>query len=153
MEEVNIQEVIEKNHADPRFLIAMMQDIQEKCNYLPRDVLENLCERLDIPISKAYSLATFYKAFSLKPKGKYPVKVCMGTACHVRGAPRIVEKLERELGIKNGETTDDLQFSLEDVRCFGCCGFAPVITIGEDLYGKVKQTSIPKILKKYKRTV
>ena len=77
----------------------------------------------------------------------------MGTACHVRGAPRIAEKLERELGIKNGETTDDLQFSLEDVRCLGCCGLAPVITIGEDLYGKVKQTSIPKILKKYKRAV
>ena len=153
MEEVNLQEVIEKYHAKPQFLVAMMQDVQEKCNYLPRDVLENLCERLDIPTSRAYSLATFYKAFSLEPKGKYLVRVCMGTACHVRGALRILENIERELDIKNGETTDDLQFSLEDVRCLGCCGLAPVITIGEDLYGKVTQTSIQKILKKYKKTM
>ena len=151
MDEVNVQEVIEKHQSEPRFLVAMMQDVQEKYNYLPHNILEELCQKLDVPFSRAYALATFYKAFSLEPRGEYPIKVCMGTACHVRGASRIVEKIERELSIKNGETAPDLLFSLEDVRCLGCCGLAPVITVGEDLYGKVTQTSIPKILKKYKK--
>lgn len=151
MEEVNFQEVINKHNAESRFIVAMLQDVQDKCNYLPRDILENLSERLNIPLTRIYSLATFYKAFSLKPRGKYPIKVCLGTACHVRGAPRIIEKFERELNINKGENTRDLQFSLDDVRCLGCCGLAPVVTVGDDLYGKVTQTSIPRILKKYKK--
>ena len=151
MEEVNLQEVIDNHQAEPQHIVAMMQDIQERCNYLPQDVLEELCQKLDIPLSRAYSLATFYKTFSLEPRGKHLIKVCMGTACHVRGAPRIKEAIKRELNIKSGETTEDLQFSLEDVRCLGCCGLAPVITVGDDLYGKVIHTSVPKILKKYKK--
>jgi len=152
MEEVNLQGIIEKHHTESRSIIAMMQDIQDSYNYLPQSVLEELCQKLDIPLSRAYSLATFYKAFSLEPKGKYTIKVCTGTACHVRGAPRIIEKFERELDIKNGETTKDLKFSLEEVRCLGCCGLAPVVTVGNDLYGKVTQTRVPSILKKYKKT-
>ena len=153
MQEVNIEDIISNHNAESREIIAMMQDVQDKMNYLPRNIIENLCEKLDIPVSRAYSLATFYKTFSLVPKGKYTIKVCMGTACHVRGAPKITEKIERELNIKNGETTKDLQFSLEDVRCLGCCGLAPVVTVGDDLYGKVTLTSIPRILKKYKKSV
>ena len=151
MEKVNVREIIKRHNEEPRFLVAMMQDIQSKCNYLPDDVLAELCKELEVPLSRAYALGTFYKAFSLEPRGKHPIKVCMGTACHVQGAPRITESLERELGIKNGETTKDLQFSLEDVRCLGCCGLAPVITVGDDLYGKVTHTAISKTIKKYKK--
>ena len=150
MFDVNVDEIIKKHNEEPRFLVAMMQDIQEKCRYLPKNALEELCRKLNVPLSRAYALGTFYKAFSLEPRGKYPIKVCMGTACHVRGATRISESLERELGIKKDETTEDLQFSLEDVRCLGCCGLAPVITVGKDLYGKVTHTSISKIIKNYK---
>ena len=152
MKEVNLQEIIDRHNADPRFLVEMMHDVQDAYNYLPRNVLEELCKRLDVPLSRAYSLATFYSAFSLKPKAKYPIKVCIGTACYVWGASRIIEKLENELNIKNWETTKDLKFSLGEVLCPGCCGLAPVVTVGEDIHGRVKLTSIPKILKKYKRT-
>ena len=100
-------------------------------------------------MSRVYSIATFYNSFSLVPRGKYVVRVCMGTACHVRGGHQILQSLERMLEIKSGGTTEDMKFSLEDVRCLGCCGLAPVITINDDLYGSVTQAKLPKILKRY----
>jgi NADH:ubiquinone oxidoreductase subunit E len=103
-----------------------------------------------VPLSQVYSLATFYNAFSLVPRGKYIIRVCLGTACHVQGAYQIMQGLERILNIKAGGTTEDMNFSLEEVRCLGCCGLAPVITINEEVYGSVTQSKLPKILKRYK---
>jgi len=146
-----VQDILKDYKGEKSALIAILQEVQNKNGYLPRESLKEISEQLEVPFSRIYSLATFYTAFSLKPKGKHPICVCMGTACHVRGAQRIVEKVERELKVKCGETTEDLNFSLDEVHCLGCCGLAPVVTVGEDLYGKVTQTKIPSILKKYQK--
>ena len=146
-----VRDILEEYKGDKSALIAILQEVQDKNGYLPRENLRELSEALGVPFSRVYSLATFYSAFSLEPKGKHPISVCLGTACHVRGAQRIVEKIERELDVKCGGTTEDLNFSLDEVHCLGCCGLAPVVTVGDDLYGKVTQTKIPAILKKYKK--
>jgi len=144
-----IESILEKHPKDPSSIIQVMLDVQNALYYLPRDVLEYVSEHLHVPLSRTYNLATFYKAFSLKAKGKYPVAVCTGTACHVQGAIRILDQVQRELGIKEGETTADRMFSVESVRCLGCCGLAPVVTIGKNLHGKVPLSKVPKILKEY----
>jgi NADH:ubiquinone oxidoreductase subunit E len=126
-----------------------LQDIQAEYNYLPREVLNQISQELQMPLSQVLRVATFYAAFSLKPRGRHLINVCLGTACHVRGGGRILEKLERELGIKSGEASSDLKFSLETVRCIGCCSLAPVIRIDEDTHGRLRQDKIPRILKKY----
>jgi len=105
--------------------------------------------RMNVPLTRVYSISTFYKAFSLKPRGKHLINVCLGTACHVRGGMKILERLERELGIKNEETTYDEKFSLKSVRCVGCCGLAPVIVIDNEFHGNLTQEMIPKVLAKY----
>lgn len=151
MDLATIEGIIRQHSAEKSALIAMLQDVQHEYTYLPRDVLLHLSRTLDIPLSRAYSLATFYRAFSLKPKGKYPIAVCLGTACHVKAAGKILEKFERGLGIKSGQTTSDLQFGLEPVRCLGCCGLAPVVTVGADLYGKVSLTRVDQIIKRYQK--
>ena len=143
--------ILERYKGKKENLVAILQDIDAEYRYLPEFMLKYVAQKLEAPYSQIYSLATFYTAFSLVPKGKYKVCVCLGTACHVRGAPRIMESLERELGIKNGGTTKDLLFSLESVRCIGCCGLAPVFTINEDLYGKAVQGNVPKIIEKYRK--
>jgi NADH-quinone oxidoreductase subunit E len=129
----------------------MLQDVQSEFTYLPQDALTYLSSALQVPLSRTYSLATFYRAFSLKPKGRHPVAVCMGTACHVKAAVKILEKFERRLDIKCGGTAPDLSFGLEEVRCLGCCGLAPVVTVGEDLYGKVSLAKVDRIIKQYER--
>jgi NADH-quinone oxidoreductase subunit E len=144
-----VKPIIERYHAEPRALIAILQDVQETYNYLPPEVLTEVSHQLQIPLSRAYSVATFFKAFSLVPRGRHSLNVCLGTACHVRGGQRIMEKLERDLDIKCGETTTDLRFSLEEVHCLGCCGLAPVVTVDDDLYGKLSLTRVSRILKKY----
>lgn len=131
-------------------LVPLLQDINAKYGYLPENILKYVSADLHIPLSQIYNIATFYKAFSLTPRGRYTISVCLGTACHVRGGRKILERLERDLGIKVGQTTPDLNFTLEAVRCLGCCGLAPVVTIGDDLYGKMTQVKIPKIIEKYK---
>lgn len=132
-------------------IVPILQDVNQEYKYLPEDILKYVSSKLDIPLSQIYNIATFYNAFSLTPRGKYIIQVCLGTACHVKGAQKIIEALERELAIKAGETTEDRLFSLEAVRCVGCCGLAPVMTVGDDLYGEVTQAKIPGILKKYKK--
>jgi NADH-quinone oxidoreductase subunit E len=144
-----IDHIITKHNAQPNALIAMLQDIQQEFTYLPQDALTYLSGTLQVPLSRTYSLATFYRAFSLKPKGRHPVAVCMGTACHVKAAVKILEKFERRLEIKCGGTTADLGFGLEQVRCLGCCGLAPVVTVGEDLYGKVSLAKVDQIIRQY----
>jgi len=151
MELATLEGIIRLHGARPSALIAMLQDVQHEYSYLPQDALIHLSRTLNIPLSRAYSLATFYRAFSLKPKGRHPVAVCLGTACHVKAAVKILEKFERGLGIKTGQTTQDLQFGLEQVRCLGCCGLAPVVTVGQDLYGKVTLTRVDQILKHYQK--
>ncbi|MGB9604760.1 MAG: NAD(P)H-dependent oxidoreductase subunit E [Bryobacteraceae bacterium] len=151
MELATIEGIIRQHGGEKSALIAMLQDIQQQYTYLPRDVLEYLSRNLGVPLTRIYSLATFYRAFSLRPKGRHPISVCLGTACHVKGAVKILEKFERELGIKTGETTPDLNFGLEQVRCLGCCGLAPVVTVGQDLYGKVTVPRVEQIIRRYQK--
>jgi NADH-quinone oxidoreductase subunit E len=144
-----VEAILRKHPKDPSAIIQVMLDIQNELYYLPRDVLNYVSEHLNVPPSRIYHLATFYKAFSLKPKGKFPIAVCTGTACHVQGAVKIMEQIERELHIKEGETTADKKFSVDSVRCLGCCGLAPVMTVGKNLHGRIPQSKVSKILKQY----
>ncbi len=144
-----LQDILSKHEAERAAVISVLQDINAHYRYLPENVLRHTAHALNIPLSLVYSIATFYNSFSLVPRGKYVVRVCMGTACHVKGGRQILQSLERMLKINSGGTTEDMMFSLEDVRCLGCCGLAPVITINDDLYGSVTQAKLPKILKRY----
>ena len=144
-----VEKIIEQHNAQKSALIAMLQDVQSEFSYLPQDVLLHISRRVGVPPSRAYSLATFYRGFSLKPKGKHPIAICTGTACHVKSAVKILEKFERQLKIKTGQTTPDLNFGLDEVRCLGCCGLAPVVTVGPDLYGKVALPKIDQIIRQY----
>jgi NADH-quinone oxidoreductase subunit E len=149
MDAQQLEAILQRHPQNPSSIIQVMLDVQNELYYLPRDVLGQISERLHVPLSRTYNLATFYKAFSLKPKGKLPIAVCTGTACHVQGAVKILDQIERDLGIKEGETTQDRKFSVESVRCLGCCGLAPVITVGKNLHGKVPVSKVSKILKQY----
>jgi NADH-quinone oxidoreductase subunit E len=142
-----IDAILQRHPKEPRSIIQVMLDVQNELYYLPRDVLYYISDALHVPVSRTYNLATFYKAFSLKPKGKYPISVCTGTACHVQGAMKILAQIERDLGIKEGETSADKKFSVESVRCLGCCGLAPVVTVGKTLHGKLPASRVSKILK------
>lgn len=148
--EAVVEQICLKHPKDPSAIIQVLLDIQSELYYLPKDAIEYVARYLDVPMSRAYHLATFYKAFSLRPKGKYPISVCTGTACHVQGAMKIMQQIERELNIKEGDTTPDKKFSIESVRCLGCCGLAPVVTVGKNLHGKVPASKVAKMLEQYK---
>jgi NADH:ubiquinone oxidoreductase subunit E/NAD-dependent dihydropyrimidine dehydrogenase PreA subunit len=145
-----VDEIINRYEGGRESLVPILQGVTNEFNWLPPEMLMRVAEVKQIPIEHILRIATFYKAFSLKPRGEHIVTVCMGTACHVKGAPRILERFERELNIKTGETTSDMKFTLEAVRCIGCCGLSPVITVGEDLYGKLSPAQAAKILNKYR---
>jgi NADH-quinone oxidoreductase subunit E len=147
---VKVDGIINRYEGGRESLVPILQGITNEFNWLPPDMLMRVSEVKKIPIEHILRIATFYKAFSLTPRGKHIITVCMGTACHVKGAPRILESYERKLGIKTGETTPDMKFTLEAVRCIGCCGLSPVITIGDDLYGKLSTAKAVKILDKYR---
>ena len=140
--------IIDQYDADPRFSLAILQDTQKAYNYLPREALEHIAERLDVSPGEVYRLATFFAAFSLEPKGEYVIKVCLGTACHVHGAPRIVEQLERNLDIKAGETTADGKFTVETVRCLGACALAPVMLVNEEVHGKMSAATASRLVER-----
>ncbi len=144
-----MEKIIEEYRGQQGALVPILQEINSTYNYLPENALRYVSAELDIPLTLMYRLATFYNAFSLKPVGKHKITVCTGTTCHVKGAPRILDTMERELGIKPGETTEDMNFTLETVNCLGCCGLAPVLTVGEDLYGKITLTKLPQIIEQY----
>jgi NADH-quinone oxidoreductase E subunit len=129
--------------------IALLQDVQKHYGYLPRPVLDLIADRLELPRTQLHGLATFYRAFSLKPRGRHLINVCTGTTCHVRGAPNLLEALERELGCKAGETTKDGRFTIETVNCVGACALAPVIVIDEEAHGRLTQAKLKKVLDQY----
>ena len=128
-------------------LISLLQDIQTEFNYLPQDVLIKVSQKLDIPLSQVFSVTTFFRAFSLKPKGRHLVTICTGTACHVRGGQRLVDKMERDYGIKTGETTEDMRFSLETVNCLGCCALGPVVVVDGKYESQVTPDKLEHALK------
>jgi NADH-quinone oxidoreductase subunit E len=141
--------VLQKYQQDKSALIDILHDIQSETGYLPREALEETSHSLDVPLSRVYSVATFFKAFSLKPRGRHLINVCLGTACHVRGADKVREQLERELGIKAGENTPDLRFTLEVVNCVGACALGPMVIIGEDYHGEMTPDRVSEVLSNY----
>lgn len=145
-----IQAVIDRYPCMQQYALAAMQDMQRQFGYLPREGLEALSKHLSCPFSQLYSMATFYKAFSLKPKGKHIIKLCDGTACHIRGGSVLLEGVERELGIRPGETTADGLFSLLLVNCLGSCAIAPVILIDDTFYGRMTLEKLPGVLNSYR---
>ncbi len=146
---IKVEQIVDRHGRNRDNLVAILLDCQEEFLHLPREVIEAVSLRVKAPVSQVLSIATFYRGFSLKPVGRHRIHVCMGTACHVQGAPRLLDAVSRELGIQRGETTPDMEFSLETVNCLGCCGLAPVVTVGTDVHGKLKQTGIPRMLRKY----
>jgi NADH-quinone oxidoreductase subunit E len=144
-----IDQIIDEHQTDASSLIQVMLDIQAENHWLPREALERVGERLEIPYSRIQHIATFYKAFSLVPKGRHRVHICMGTACHVRGAPRILNTVEEYTGIKSGETDLDLKFSLETVNCLGCCALGPVMEINGTTHGRLSSTDTAEVLETY----
>ncbi|MBR5779200.1 MAG: NADH-quinone oxidoreductase subunit NuoE [Clostridia bacterium] len=130
-------------------LIPVMQKAQELFGYLSLETMELISERLDVPVAEIYGVATFYALFSLTPKGEYVISVCTGTACYVKGAQLVLDEVKKQLGIGSGETTPDGKFSIQDTRCLGCCGLAPVMMINNDVYGRLEPADVKDILAKY----
>lgn len=144
-----IAQIINSYPKEKRYILAMMQDVQKKFNYLPREAMEMIAEHVNAPFSRIYSMATFYKAFSLVPKGRYNIKVCDGTACHIKGSNVLINQVYKHLGIKPGETTEDGLFSIETVNCLGACAISPVMVVNERVHPKVTSSSIIDIIKSY----
>jgi NADH-quinone oxidoreductase subunit E len=144
-----VARVLQKHQYDKSMLVGILQDIQTENGYLAEELLVETAKALDVPLSRVYSVATFFKAFSLKPRGRNLISVCMGTACHVRGAVKVLEKIEQELGIKAGQTTSDLKYTLETVNCVGACALGPMVIIGEDYHGEMTPETIAPILGNY----
>lgn len=147
--EKKLQEIIEKYKSTRGALIPVLHEAQEVYGYLPLNVQKKVSEGLDIPLAEVYGVVTFYTQFSLKPKGKYKVSVCLGTACYVKGSGQILDKMKEKLGIEVGDCTEDGKFSLDACRCIGACGLAPVLTINDDVYGRLTADDVEGILKKY----
>ncbi len=151
IDEKKLDSVVSKYNSDRSLVLSMFQDIQREYRYLPKEAIKYICQRLNIPVVKGYELATFYKSLSLTPRGKHTIHVCMGTACHLKGAPGVLEAFERELRVKRGETTEDMLFTLESVNCLGACALAPLVRVDEKDYGKVNKKKKKNIIEEYKR--
>jgi NADH-quinone oxidoreductase subunit E len=146
MDSVQIDEVVGQCGGDPSALVGILQEIQRQEGYLPRKTLVSLSEKLELPLSRLYALATFYRSFSLTPTGRHRLCVCLGTACHVRGGQAILDRFERLLAVRAGGTTLDRRFTLETVRCVGCCSIGPVVRVDDETYGRVRQDKLANIL-------
>ena len=149
-QEEKLRQVIDAHKGQPGATMPVLQAAQEIFGYLPEEVQIMVAEGLDIPLSEVYGVASFYAQFTLNPKGTYQISVCLGTACYVKGAGDILAAIEKKLGIKSGGITPDGKFSLDACRCIGACGLAPVMTINEDVYGRLTPAQIPGILDSYK---
>lgn len=150
MDLTRVNEIIEKYNAEKSSLIGIFQDIQAEYRYLPKEGIGRVVERLGIPLTQAYMVATFYKSFSLVPRGEHEIHVCLGTACHLRGGQRLVENFERTLGVRAGGTTEDKKFTLETVNCLGACALAPLVRVDQKNFAKVTADKITKIIKEYR---
>ena len=146
----SVDRIVDQHGGEASSLIPVLLDVQGEHNWLPKEALDRISERLEVPLSVVQHISTFYKAFSLVPKGRHQVHVCLGTACHVRGAPRVLHTVEDLTGIKPGETDMDLEFSLETVNCLGCCALGPVIEIDGKTHGNVTTAMTEDVLKGYK---
>jgi len=144
-----VESIVANYQRDKGMLVSILQDIQAEYNYLPKDALTELSQGLGVSLSQVYSVATFFKAFSLKPRGRHLINICLGTACHVRGAVRVLEKVEQELGINAGETTEDLKFTLETVNCVGACALGPIVIIDGEYSGQMKTDKVKPLLENY----
>jgi NADH-quinone oxidoreductase subunit E len=147
--EEKVTRILQKHRHDKSLLVDILQDTQAEIGYLPKEALEEVSQGLDVPQSRVYSVATFFKAFSLKPRGRHLINVCMGTACHVRGSAKVMEKIEQLLNIKTGETTKDLKYTLETVNCVGACALGPMVIVGEDYHGEMTPEGVVSMLKQY----
>jgi NADH-quinone oxidoreductase subunit E len=145
-EVTEVDEIIGKYGGDGSTLIQVLLEIQSKNRWLPKDTLNRLSQRLNVPLTQVYHIATFYKAFSLMPKGRHSVSVCLGTACQVRGAPRLLDRVIEALKIKPGETSEDMQFSLDTVNCLGCCALGPVMVVDSEYYSKPTTQVLEQVL-------
>ncbi len=145
------QDILDQFAETPDSLIPILQEVQSKFYYLPEDVLRRISGKLHVPLTNVYQVATFYRCFSLEPRGKHLVQVCLGTACHVRGAPRVLDRLLRELKLGVPGTTTDFEFTVETVRCIGCCGLAPVMRVDSNTHPHLTQTKVRGVLRKYRR--
>jgi NADH-quinone oxidoreductase subunit E len=144
--ESRIDEIIDKYGGERRWLINILFEIQTEYRYLPKMALDHLSERMDIPLIDIFGIATFYKAFTLQPRGRHTVTVCLGTACHVRGSTGVLEELQRELGVCPGQTTTDQEFSLETVNCLGCCAQGPMLVVDEEYHGQMTPARVKALL-------
>jgi NADH-quinone oxidoreductase subunit E len=145
-----IEAIIKQYGSKESAILSVLQDVQAKEKYLPQEALEYIGQRLHLPLNKIYRIATFYRAFSLSPRGKHEVCVCMGTACHVRGAQRVVDQIKLALGIRPGETTKDKNFTLDTVNCLGVCAAGPVVAIDGQYFGKMSPAKVDGTLKKFR---
>lgn len=149
MEIEKIDQIIDKHNCEASNLLQILLELQSSNNWLPKEVLKRVSERLEVPLTRIRHITTFYKAFSLVPKGRHKVHICVGTACHVRGASRILDTVEEATGIKPGETDMDMKFSVETVNCLGCCALGPVMEINGKTHGKMSPAQTASILKNY----
>jgi len=150
MSREDIDAIVQRYNGEASAILAILQDIQAREKYLSKEALEHLGERLHIPLNKIYRIATFYRAFSLMPRGRHEIVVCLGTACHVRGGQRIVDQFTMELGIRSGETTPDRNFTLETVNCLGVCAAGPVVAIDGQYFGKMSPIKVEETVKKFR---
>lgn len=151
MDDAKLNAILTKHERDPAALLAILMDIQAEENYLPKETLKQVATKLEVPFAKIYSLATFFSAFSLEPRGKHICTVCMGTACHVRGAPKLVEQVERQFELRDGETTEDMFLTLETVNCVGACALGPLVILDGEYHGNIKSNKLEKVLKKLEK--
>ncbi|MFC2050678.1 complex I 24 kDa subunit family protein [Chloroflexota bacterium] len=149
MDHDKIDQIIKKHENDASSLIQVLLEIQGENRWLPKEALERVSEKLKVPLSRIRHIATFYKAFSLIPRGRHEIHICMGTACHIRGAPRVLDTVQDLTGIRPGETDLDLKFSLETVNCLGCCAMGPVMVVDGKYHGNTVPTNIEDVLKNY----
>jgi NADH-quinone oxidoreductase subunit E len=150
-DKVSVDEILSGGSERAENLIPVLQEIQARYRYLPEDALRAVSRRFHIPLTQVFHVATFYNCFSLEPVGRHLMQVCLGTACHVRGAPRVLDRLLRDLKLRGPGTTDDLEFTVRTVRCVGCCALAPVVRVDDNTHSHLTQARVPGLLKKYRR--
>jgi NADH-quinone oxidoreductase subunit E len=151
MDAKKLNAILDKYQRQPASILAILQDIQDQENYLPKDTVKQVAQELSVPLARIYALATFFSSFSLEPRGKHICTVCMGTACHVRGAPRLVEHIEREFDVPAGQTTPDMQLTLETVNCVGACALGPLVILDGEYHGNMNPAKLDRVFRPLKK--